>query len=138
MAKLRVAITDPEKGKKKVMVKTKAPTPEELAAANAMAKDLAIRRGLISGENTHTGGQIPKFYDARTGADITGKPDPLVTMGRVETRVPTYVSSLEWDDQANLPYYIDEKTGDMKYVAKDLFYLPRFRKNLAQNPLGNL
>lgn len=129
--KIKVPIGGTEKGKK--------PTSSELAAANKLAKRLSVQRGLIIGENAHTGGQIPRFIDAKTGADITGMPDPGM-VGRVNTRVPDYVKSLEWDEHASLPYYIDEKTGDVQYVPKEYFGLPRF-KNPAiarENPLGNI
>lgn len=135
MAKIKVG-GDPKKS-----AKVTKPTPAELEAANKFAKSIALRRGLISGENTHTGGQVPRFYDSRTGKDITGQPDPTLTMGRISDKVPLYVNSLEWDEQAQLPYYVDEKTGDTQYVNKDLFYSPRFRKTappLQNNPLGNI
>lgn len=118
----------------KVRVKTggdpkdkKAPTAAELAEANRIAKEFAIRRNLISGENTHVGNQIPKYIDAATGKElVAGSIQPQA--GSTNYNVPSYVKSLEWDDRANLPYYIDEKTGDLTYVAKDLFYSPRFRR----------
>lgn len=114
--------------------KPPSPTPAELAAANKFAKEMALRRGLISGENTHVGNQIPKFFDARTGKEL-GVGDVEPGIGRLDTKVPLYVKSLEWDAQSNLPYYIDEKTNDIKYVAKDLFYSPRFRKPITQQSI---
>lgn len=123
----KVRVTKLEEGK---------PTPEALEAANRLAKDIAIRRGLISGENTHTGGQIPKFIDQRTGKELTAA-DAMPPIGRFTNKVPLYVKSLEWDASSNLPYYIDEKTGDMQYVQKDLFYSPRFRMASATQPITN-
>jgi hypothetical protein len=133
--KLRVSAGEPEK-KTKVRVSSTKASAAEVEAANKFAKDFALRRGLISGENTHTGGVVPPFVDA------AGKPyvaPPVVApVGMLSNKVPEYVKKLEWDKEAGLPYYIDDKTGDSKYVNKELFYLPRFRRsNAIENPLGN-
>ncbi len=128
---------DPVDGGKKptkVRVKAPTPTPAELEAANKMARDISVRRGLIMGENVHTGGQIPKFIEATTGKELLpGDIDPAV--GRLSNKVPLYVKSLEWDSKAGLPFYVDEKTGDMQYVAKDLFHSPRFSPNRGKTSL---
>ena len=121
--------SDPGDGGKKVKVKVKSPTPTpaELEAANKLARDISVRRGLMQGENLNVGGQIPKFYDANSGKELlAGAVTPET--GRLATKVPLYVKELEWDAKAGLPYYIDEKTGDTQFVNKDLFYSPRFRK----------
>jgi hypothetical protein len=134
--KLKTGGGDPGK-KTKVRVsgaKPATPSASELEAANRFAKDFALRKGLISGENTHVGGVIPKFVDP------LGKPaQPVAPVGMLSNRVPAEIKSLEWDAKANLPYYIDPQSGDSKYVAKELFYLPRFRRSnaLLENPLGN-
>lgn len=113
---------------------SKTPTPAEIEAATIFARDMARRRGLMSGENTHTGGQVPPFIDAATGKQLLpGAIDPAV--GRLSNKVPLYVKSLEWDSKAGLPFYIDEKTGDMQYVAKDLFHSPRFSPNKGKSLL---
>jgi len=115
--------------KPKVKVKKASPSADELAAATELAQDLVARHGGFNSENIHTGGKIPKFYD-NAGREVTGAPPPEV--GTLPTKVPKYVKSLEWDDQKNLPYYVDEKTGYMQYVPKDLFYSPRFNPNRGQ------
>lgn len=117
----------------------KKPTPAQLAAANAEAKRLAVSKGLMIGESAHVGDRIPNYIDARTGREIT-EADIEPPVGVLSNKVPMYVQSLEWDDKANLPYYIDEKTGDAQYVIKELFFSPRFKKAkpIMQNPLGNL
>jgi hypothetical protein len=130
---MKVRITGGGEGEKKSS-KPAPPSRAEVEAANKFAKEFAIRRNLISGENTHTGGQVPKFVDARTGMDVTGNIPPPV--GRLTDKVPLYVKSLEWDDKANLPYYVDEKSGDTQYVAKDLFYSPRFNPNRGKSILS--
>lgn len=134
----------------KVRVKTgggdptekKKPTANELAEANRVAKEFAVRRGLMIGENAHVGGQIPKYIDARTGKELL--PNAIQPpLGNLSNKVPLGIQELEWDAKANLPYYIDPQTGDTQYVAKELFYSPRFRRNkipitAISNPLGNL
>ena len=128
---------DPGDGGKKstkVRTKTPIPTPAELEAANKMARDISVRRGLMMGENVHTGGQIPKFIEASTGKELLpGDVDPAI--GRLSNKVPLYVKSLEWDSKAGLPFYTDEKTGDIQYVAKDLFHSPRFSSNKGKSLL---
>lgn len=117
-------------GEKKAPVKVKsvAPSPADLEAANQLAKRIAIQNGLITGENAHTGGQIPKFYDSRSGRELTSA-DTTPPVGKFSDKVPLYVKELQWDDKAALPFYIDQNTGDAQYVAKELFHSPRFNPN---------
>lgn len=129
----------------KVRVKTggdpkekKAPTSSELAEANRIAKEFSVRRNLIIGENAHVGNKIPQYVEAGTGKVLTPN-DVTPPLGKLSSLVPSYVKSLEWDAKANLPYYIDEKTGDTQYVAKELFYSPRFKRTQApQVPITSL
>jgi len=117
--------------------KDKKPTPAEIEAANKLARDISVRKNLLMGENIHVGDQIPKFYDARSGKELLpGDVQPPV--GRLTNKVPLYVESLEWDSKANLPYYVDEKTGDLQYVQKDLFHAPRFSPNKNQSILNSV
>jgi len=52
--------------------------------------------------------------------------------------VPPEVQSLDWDEQAQLPYYKDPGTGDIKYVPKEYLHLPRFKpKNVKLRVSGN-
>lgn len=121
--KIRIGPGD-EKKPSKPKVKVKAPTKSELEAANAFAKDIAARKGLFNAENMHVGGQVPKFIDdAGRGLDPNATPQPTPNL---PTNVPNYVKSLEWDKDKNLPYYIDEKTGYMQYVPKEVFFSSRF------------
>lgn len=122
---------------KPTKVKVAKPSPKELEAANNLAKDIAVRRGLVSGLDTHTGGQIPKFIDDRTGKElVAGAPSPQ--LGSLSANVPAYVKELSWDKTTNQPYYVDEQTGYIKYVPKDLFYSTRFNPNkgIAANALA--
>jgi hypothetical protein len=116
--------------------KAKKPTPKEIEQANIFAKNFALRKGLISGENTHTGGVIPPFVDP-AGRSLP-PPQTVAPVGMLSNKVPAEIKNLEWDSKANLPYYIDPASGDAKYVDKSLFYSPRFRRsNAVENPLGN-
>ena len=133
--KIKVSVAEPEK-KTKVRVSTPKASAADVEAANRFAKDFAVRRGLISGENTHTGGVVPQFVDP------LGKPivkQDVAPVGMLTNKVPAYVKQLEWDAKSNLPYYIDAASGDAQYVNKELFYSPRFRRSnaLMENPLGN-
>src|SRR5574341_506991 len=134
---MKVRLNGGDDPKKPIKIKTNKPTAAELEAANILAKDIAVRKGLISGESTHVGGEIPKFYDARTGKELVAViiPPPV---GKLSNKVPLYVKSLEWDADANLPYYIDEQTGDMQYVNKDLFHSPRFQSTRGTTPITSL
>jgi hypothetical protein len=135
--KLKVSSKEPEK-KTKVRVSSPKATPADVEAANRFAKDFALRKGMISGENTHTGGVVPPFVDPAGRPYMP--PKDVAPVGMLSNKVPSEVTSLEWDDKANLPYYIDPKSGDSKYVAKELFYSQRFRRSNTgiENPLGNI
>ena len=119
--------------KTKVKVSTAKAASADLEAANKFARDFALRKALISGENTHTGGVIPPFVD-KSGMAA----QPVAPVGMLSNKVPAEIKSLEWDAKANLPYYIDPKSGDSKYVAKELFYLPRFRRSSATPALNSI
>lgn len=134
---MRIKVTGGGDPIKKTKIKSKSgPTPAELEAANKLARDISVRRGLIQGENLNVGNQIPKFIDAASGKELLpGAATPET--GRLASKVPLYVKSLEWDSKAGLPFYTDEKTGDLQYVAKDLFYSPRFRKATPADSILN-
>lgn len=112
---------------------TTTPTPLEIQAANNFAKMFAIRRHLVSGQNTYVGNQLPQFVDE------SGKPY-VARMGNipqsmVQSIPPPYVKELQWDDHANLPYYIDEKSGDKQFVKKDWFFSDRFNPKRGKTNL---
>ena len=102
------------------------PSPAQLAEATAFARNFALRRGLVSGENTTVGGQIPRFVDTMGNpANVQNKPLPPRTITNIN-QIPTYVKELQWDEQKNVPYYIDQQTDEIKYVHPDIFYSTRF------------
>ena len=113
----------------------KAPTPQQLAAANQFAKTFALRKGLISGESTHVGGAIPRFIDSATGQDITGVKPPIFPTGTIMDirQVPTYVKDLQFDDKSNLPYFVNQETGDIQYVHPDIARSSRFNPNRGKS-----
>lgn len=109
------------------------PTPEQLAAANAEAKRFALNRHLIFGEDAHVGNRLPKYVDEK--GNIVTSDYTNVPKSQILNTPPSYVKQLEWDDKANLPYFIDEKSGDLQYVNKDWFYTDRFNPKRGQYSL---
>lgn len=103
------------------------PTKKQLADANTFAKAFAVRRGMITGEDTNVGNQVPQFVD--TKGNVVGKDYSPLSGGNVSTYVPPEVKDLQWDADMNMPFYIDPQSGDAKYTSKDNFYSPRFRKS---------
>jgi hypothetical protein len=101
--------------------------PRTIEAANAYAKDFALRRNLVSGENTYVGNQLPVYRDVY-GNILPDNPTPVSPV-LASSYVPAGIDSLEWSTDTNLPYYSDPQTGDMKFVQESLFYSPRFNKN---------
>jgi len=119
--KIKVGGGDSKKKATKVKVTTKA-SSADVESANKFAKEFALRKGLISGENTHTGGIVPQFVNP------SGLPAQTVApVGMLSNKVPAEITSLEWDAKANLPYYIDPVT------PKANFTIPIFIYFLAHN-----
>lgn len=109
------------------------PTAKEILAANLFAKEFARKRHHIMAEETHVGNQVPKFLDA-AGNELP-KNFSNVPQHMISQKVPTYVKELEWDSKANLPYYVDDQSGDIKYVSRDFFYSDRFQPKRNTNIL---
>jgi hypothetical protein len=112
------------------------PTSKKLLEATIFAKDFARKRHHIMAEETHVGNQVPKFINTATGKEMPQN-YTSVPMRQISQTVPKSVKELEWDSKANLPYYLDEQSGDIKYVNRDLFYTDRFqpRRNLQTSIL---
>jgi hypothetical protein len=64
MPKIRIGFTgdDPKKL-----------SPLELMAQNKFAREFAVRKGLIIGNDAHVGKEGAKFIDAATGKETTGQ-----------------------------------------------------------------
>jgi hypothetical protein len=111
------------------------PTKQQLLEANIFAKQFAKRKGHLNPELTHVGNKIPQFVDA------SGKPLPKnftpVPAHQINQQVPSYVKELEWDETANMPFYKDSQSGDIKYVNRDLFFTDRYnpRRTYARNSI---
>ena len=114
--KVRVKKEDPQ-----------TPTPQQLASANAFAKDFATRKNLLIAQDAHVGNAIPKFIDSRTGMETTGASRlPPRTITDIKM-IPSYVKSFQFDN--GVPYYKDEDSGDIQYVHPDIARSPRFNPN---------
>ena len=107
------------------------PSPKQIQAANQFAKAFAIRKGLGIGEEAHVGNQLPPFVDAATGQNITNVPQPSFPHGTIMDirQVPSYVKDLQFDTKSNLPYYVNQESGDIQYVHPDIARSTRFNPN---------
>lgn len=101
--------------------------PQTIDEANAYAKDIAIRMGLISGVDTHVGNTLPIYRDPQ-GNILPDVPMPI-TKSSANPYIPSEVTELQLSSETGQPYYLDPKTGDMVYTTQDNFFLPRFQKN---------
>lgn len=98
----------------------------------AYARDFALRRGLVSGQNTIIPETGAPFIDANTGKEIpfgqqTQKYSPNTIIDI--KKVPYYVKTLEYDGKNNTWFYEDEKTGDYTPVSHEIAYSSRFQPN---------
>lgn len=100
-----------------------------LAAANAEAKRFALSRGLVNPESTFVD-SIPQYVDER-GRPVTSV-QPSFPSKLLNSFIPKEVTSLEWDSDKNLPYYLDPNSGDIMYTKPENFYLPRFKKPTSE------
>jgi hypothetical protein len=107
----------------------KKPSAMELATANQFAKTFAKVHIPMIGEDAHVGNSIPKFVD-EAGRNITGQ--PAKPGFKLNTQVPSYVTSLQYDDQMKYPYYVDQTSGDNMYVPHEYMNLPRFKQPAVQ------
>lgn len=108
--------------------KKKSPTPEQIAAANAFAKNFGRRHHLSGAEYMHVGNEIPKFLD-EYGKETVSQPTRLPPNTIIDiNKVPISVKSLEWDSKENTPYYLDNN-GYIQYVHPTFFHANRFQPN---------
>lgn len=108
------------------------PTAKQLQDANMFAKQFAMNRHLFNAQEMHVGDTLPKFVDSLTGKEVSKDYTPIPSQ-RILNIVPDYVKELQWDAKNNLPYFIDDHTGDIQYVKKDWFYTDRFNPNRGKN-----
>lgn len=106
------------------------PSPEELAKANAVLKDIATRRGIVNAASLTVGNKLPRYIDSATGKDITNVPAAKYPQGTIMDirQVPLSVTELQFDNKANLPYFLDDN-GYIKYVHPDIAASSRFNPN---------
>lgn len=107
---------------------------QQLDAANQQARQFALARGLSSGENTYVGKNVgdpmPQFVNPQ------GIPTQPNNIQGLNSYVPPEVNDLQWSTEANLPYYTDPQSGDIKYTTPSNFYLPRFKKDMVAHSQG--
>jgi len=108
--------------KLKVSKEDPTPTPEQLAAANAFAKDISRRKGLVNWQDKTVGDTIPKFVG--NGMEAKLPPRTITDINQI----PLSVKSLQWDDKMNVPYFEDDN-GYIQYVHPNIFYSSRFNPN---------
>lgn len=98
------------------------------AVADAHAKSFATRRGLLTGEYTHTGGVVPKVtMDGREvpfGAPIL---NPTPSYAPVPKDVRDFYYAAD-----GKPYWENAQTGDQVALDPSLINTPQFRKPAAQ------
>ena len=94
----------------------------EIAQAEAAAKSFAIRRGLLSGEATHTGGVVP-------AVSLDGKPipygSPLPGLKKNFVMPPKDATELHYDK--GKAYFLDPRTGNLEEMDPALINLPQFK-----------
>lgn len=106
-------------------------SPQDIASQTAFAKNFALRKNLLIGQNAYVGSEGAPFVDA-SGKDITGVPSqsklPYNTITDIR-KIPAYVaaSDIKYDDV--VPYYIDQQTGDAQPIHPDIARSSRFNPN---------
>jgi hypothetical protein len=116
----------------------KKPTKEELAKANSFARQFALRKNLITGENTNVGNAIPPFIDAQTGVDLTGKPNTSQLPPNTITDIrmlPNYVTSNDLITGKDGLSYFQNQDGDMIPIHPDIVRSSRLNPNRGQTDL---
>lgn len=97
-------------------------------AANQEAKRFSVSRGLGPGENAHVDpNHLPTYVDEQ-GRPVTGKQYSNIPQSMMTSYVPNDIKELQWDASANLPYFTDPYSGDLKYTNKENYFSPRFMK----------
>lgn len=106
-----------------------APDPIKLAQANAEAKRFAVSRGLISGENTHTGGVIPQYIDAATGKPYVPTPAKKLAMS-----LPSGMRMEDIKSDGNAYWYEDPYTNDIVDVNPGTVFhkFPKLKPQMSE------
>lgn len=103
------------------------PTPQQLEAANKLAREFAARRGQINPEDTHVGNTLPEVtFD---GKPIQyGAPLPINYRTRNYKPIPSYATEVQYDQRTNTAWYTN-RDGDLVEMDPRDMNLPQFTKN---------
>jgi hypothetical protein len=99
----------------------------EIDAANAAAKNMAVRKGLISGEDTYVARNI-------------GDPKPFVVAdgraaGAIKPKlfnIPNYITRDDIQTHEGSAWYTDPRTGDIQDIDMSVLNQPRFMNTEAK------
>jgi hypothetical protein len=124
----------------KLVVKRKGdePTPQEIEAQNKRAREFAVRKGLIIGNDAHVGKEGAKYIDASTGKELVGGNSSLPYGTITDIRqIPLDVTDKDISyDEKNMPYYVDKTSGDFKYIHPDIARSSRFNPSRGKYDLA--
>jgi hypothetical protein len=102
-------------------------TPQEIAAANELAKNFARRRNMIAPEEAHVGDTLPLVTFNGVGIPYGAPLPPTVTSKKYQP-VPREATAFEYDDAQKLAWYRDPHTDDLVEMDPVNIHLPQFKK----------
>jgi hypothetical protein len=105
-------------------------TQAQINAANAYAKNFAIKRGLISGEDTfvgkNIGDPIPQFKDINSMSPAQAK----------RFVVPNNITKDDIQTSDGLAWYTDPSSGSLVDIDMSVLNQPRFNSNIKRMQKG--
>lgn len=124
--KLRIGKEDPKK-----------PTPEMLAKANSIVREIARRKQMVNWENTNVGNKIPNIVDEQgnvLGNILQESPQPKLPFGTITSlsQIPSHVTADNLVTGQDGLKYFEDNNGDMRPIHPDLLRTPRFNPNRGQ------
>jgi hypothetical protein len=131
MAKVKLKVSGGDDGGGKKPPAQVFKTQQEVDAANELAKQMALKRGLVSGEHTYVarkpGDPMPQFIDA-----ATGKPYVEPAIKPKTWYVPQHVRREDIFTHEGNAWYVDPQTGDIVDIDMNVLNTPRFRISKEQ------
>lgn len=112
----------------------KKPTPEELAKANAIVKEIARRKQMPNWENANVGGRIPNIVDEKgniLGNILQSPEQPPLPFGTITDirKIPDYVTVDNLVKGKDGFTYFEDQNGDMRPIHPDILRSARFNPN---------